>query len=58
MAHFWFPGAVSGADVQSQNFGIEGGNVWDPMDSPNYAEKLIFRVPGQASRDQVFWVAS
>ena len=51
MAQFWFPGAVSGPGVQSQNFGIEGGNVWDPMDSPNYAEKLIFRVPGQASRD-------
>ena len=24
----------------------------------NCVEKLIFRVPGQAGRDQVFWVAS
>ena len=34
MAWFWFPGAVSGSDVQSQDFGIEGGNVRDRMDSP------------------------
>ena len=29
MAWFWFPKAVSGPDVQSQDFGIEGGKVRD-----------------------------
>ena len=58
MAWFWFPGAVSGPDVQSHNFKIEGGNVQDPMDSPELCRKLNFLVPRQAGRDQFFWVAT
>ena len=35
-------GAVSGPDVQSQNFGIEYGNVRDRMDNPKLCRKSIF----------------
>ena len=58
MAWFCFPGAVSGLDVQSQNFGMEGGNVRDRMDSPKLCRKLRFRILGKAGHNQVFWVAS
>ena len=47
-----FIGVVSGLDVQSQNFGIKGGNVQDRMDSPELCKKKInFRVPRPTSRD-------
>ena len=43
MAWFWLPGAVSGPDGQSQDFGIEGGEVRDRMDSPKlYRKYKIF----------------
>ena len=56
MARFCFLGAVSGLDVQFQNVGMEGGNVRDLMDSLKLCKKLIFRVPRQAGRNQVFSV--
>ena len=49
-----FPEAVSGPDVQSQNTGMEEGNVRDQMDSLKLCRKLIIRVLGQAGRNQVF----
>ena len=49
---------MNGLGVQSQNFGIDGGNVRDLMDSPKLFKKLSFRVPGQAGHDKVFWAAT
>ena len=54
MARFCFLRVVSGLDVQFQNVGMEGGNVQDLMDSLKLCKKLIFRVPRQAGRNQVF----
>ena len=58
MTWFCFPKAMSGPDVQSQNFGMKGGNVWDLMDNPKLRRKLIFRVMGQVGCNKIFWVAS
>ena len=54
-----FLGAVSGPNVQSQNFRIEGVNVQDRMDCQEMCRKSIFRsldrwvvtqIGGQAGR--------
>ena len=49
---------MNGPGDQSQNFGIDGGNVWDQMHSSKLCRKLIFWVPRQVGSDQVFWVAT
>ena len=42
MALFWFPGVENDIGDQSQNFGIDGGNVRDRMHSSELYRKLIF----------------
>ena len=51
MTWFWFPGVVNGPGVQSQDFGIDGGNIRNQVHNLKLCRKLIFQVLGQLGRD-------
>ena len=54
MAWFWFLGAVSGLDVQSQDFGIEGGNEGTQPEFPFTNSGNPSGTPTDSKKKQIF----